>query len=348
MSIIDSVKAIYENTDENIIVTDKRLVVLWKSKKWLPDMLVPESFGEYFGKAVKLPVENSMVVRYTDKHTLKIMPLREDAEIMGYMVTFYGAEEIETLYDRSVHYKYKRNMTGNQKLSLMPMLNRLDEYHSQGKDLPSDFFYEAKGQMLKLLSSTVNYSELAKYYSGGILSELMNVSQCLEETAELFGSRFQSSGLDFSYDIQSEMFTEMNYECLRSAVLNLLINAYIYNDSEDRQVRLDARKEGDMIIIQVHDNGHSADIGKLQRAVVPFSGLEKFGQGESLGLALAGRFAEHYGGEVSFDKSELGLTVRVEIDGKTSEVPSRFKLRRQPMKPGEFETASCILAKADE
>lgn len=341
MNNLDAVISFYKNTDEKVLVADEKMSVIWKNSDSLPDFVSAQAFGNAFS----LPLKESIILQYTDSFTVKIVPVIEDEKSVGYVFAFFDPEEIEMLCDRSVHYKYKRNMTGNERMALMPIINTLDEYHSQGKELPSEFFYEAKKQVTKLLSSTVNYSELSKYYSGKIFTELLNASQCLEQAAEIFRSRF-SEQCEFSYDIQSGMFINTNSDCMTNAVLNLLVNAFMYNDKTDKSVQLKAYKSEDKLCIEVHDNGESADLEKMKKAMKPFMGLENFGQGESLGLALVSKFAEYFGGDLSFERQKgKGLTVRLTVDARIKEKPTSFKLRRQPLLVGDFEPASCILAK---
>ena len=341
MKFLESIKHIYENTSEKILVTDTELNVLWQNYDCLSDFLLLDEL-----KALKSQVINqSTVLRCTDSYTVKVLPLLEDDELSGYMLTFYDPEEIEALYDKSIHLKYKKNTLGNQRIALMPIVNTLENYNSQGKEIPSDFFDEAKAQVLKLLSSSVNSQEMSKYYSGEILTELLNVSQCLEETAELFKSRFCDDKCSFKYEVQSGLFLNMNYECMQNAVLNLLVNGYMYNDSGEKRLELRAYVEGDELFIEVWDNG-SADLQRLENAMIPYKGFEKFGHREALGLALVNKFAGHFGGRFVFaQKDGEGLTARISLNYEIKEKPQRFRLRRVPMVIGEFEPASCIMAK---
>ena len=340
MNFLTAVKSLYENTDEKIIVTDENLSVLWKNDYSLPDFLLTDNLN----KVKAIPDKQSVILRYTDAYTIKARPIYESEELKGYILAFFDPEEIETLYDRSVHLKYKKNTAGNQKLALMPVVNTLDNCYTQGKAVPPDFFEQTKLQVLKLLSSSVNYQELSKYYSDEIYTELLNVSQCLEETAELFCLRF-SDNCDFEADVEPGIFLNMNYDCMQNAVLNLLINGYMYNNQPKKALSLKTYTDDNKIIIEVWDNGSSADVEILQGATIPFKGIEKYGQRESLGLALVSKFANYFDGELTFEKQENGLTIKLSLDYSVKEKPQSFKLRRQPMVVGEFEPTSCILAK---
>ena len=340
MKFLDSIKALYNRSEEKIIVVDENLRILWKSDENLPDFLMTEEFS----KLRNCGSRESVVIRYTDDYTIKAMPCFDEDKLQGYLLTFFDPEEIETLFDRSVHLKYKKNSVGNQKIALMPIVNALDNYKMMGKVLEPDFCEDAKVQVLKLLSATVNQQELTKYYQGDMFTELLNITQALEETAELFKSRFSDKCI-FEHHIQHGIFLNMNYDCLQNAVLNLLVNGYMYNNKEKKRLSLRGFTRGNELFIEVWDNGDDADPEVLERAMVPFRGLEKYAQKEALGLAVSSKFSEYFGGRLTFEKGN-GLTMKMILDYRIKEMPTSFRLRRRPMVTGEFQPASCLMAKA--
>ena len=95
-------------------------------------------------------------------------------------MTFYDAEEIETLSDRSSILKYKRNSLGNIRLAISPIVSQLESLkENEQTDDFSGIYDIVNDNLLKMLSSTVNSNEITKYYSGEFSTELLNVSQCL-------------------------------------------------------------------------------------------------------------------------------------------------------------------------
>lgn len=346
MKVLDSVKALYDKSGEMIIVTDMRLKVLWKSDASLPDFISRSDFLQEFGKTPELPIRSSAILHYVDGRSVKIQPLYDNDTPKGYMLTFFDADEIETLSDRSSLLKYKRNALGNIRLAVSPIIAQLDrlKQESSSGDL-NDLYDTIHSSVLKMLSSTVNSNELTKYYSGEFTHELLNVSQCLEVTAQLFNKRFRSTDCEFTTDIESAVFMNMNYERLSLAVINLLINGYMYCNNEQKKLALRLYRKDNKVIIDVFDNGQDADVEALNEATTPFKAFAKFKSGEMLGLAIVSKFAEHFNGSLSFIKSDDGLTVRLEFSDKICDEPTSFKLKRATPFVGDFEPANCILAK---
>lgn len=116
---------------------------------------------------------------------------------------------------------------------------------------------------------------------------------------------------------------------LESALLNLVINARdaIAEREPGRQlarglvrIRLanrpssgtDQEMPGDMVAIEVADNGRGMEPEVLARAMEPFFTTKPAGRGTGLGLAMARRFAEGCGGRLTIDsRPGQGTTVRI-------------------------------------
>lgn len=346
MKMLESVKLLYEKSDEMIVVTDDNLAVIWKSNISLPDFIALSDFKPEFGKTPTMPVKSSKILHYISGNSVKIKPLYDSNKLEGYMMTFYDAEEIETLSDRSSILKYKRNSLGNIRLAISPIVSQLESL--KGNEEIDDFsgIYDIiNNNLLKMLSSTVNSNEITKYYSGEFSTELLNVSQCLEETAQLCRSGFESAGCEFKTEIEPSIYMNMNYDRLSLAVINLLINGYMYCSEESKKLALRAYKKDGYIYIEISDNGKSADLEIMNMALKPFRTLAKFKSGEGLGLATVNKFTEHFNGKLGFIKNKNSLTVQIIFSDEITEAPQSFRLKRLPPIVGEYEPAYCILAK---
>ena len=346
MKMLESVKKLYEKSDEMIIVTNSNLAVIWKSHVKLPDFIALTDFKHEFGKMPSLPVRSSKILHYINGNSVKIKPLFDNEKLEGYMLTFYDAEEIETLSDRSSILKYKRNSLGNIRLAISPIIAQLEGLKNKEYSVDINNLYTTvSNNLLKMLSSTVNSNEITKYYSGEFSTELLNVSQCLEETALLCRDSFAAVNCEFKTEIESSIYMNMNYDRLSLAVINLLINGYMYCSEERKKLTLKAYKKNEQIYIEISDNGKTADVEIMKTALKPFRTLPKFKTGESLGLSIVNKFTEHFGGTLNFIKNKDGLIVQISFSGEISEEPQSFRLKRLPPIVGEYEPAYCILAK---
>ncbi|MGN1114461.1 MAG: sensor histidine kinase [Oscillospiraceae bacterium] len=347
-SLLPAIKAVYENMDQKVLVTNEKLYVAWKNDDTLPELMSIYDFGKYYNKDLKLPIEESAILHYTDEYTVKVNPIKNDDEVCGYLFMFFDAEDVETMYDRSVHYKYKDNRIRRERKTLIPMLTTLENFYISKEPVPYDFYETAKDDVTHLLASNVNYNEITNYYNGKMYTELFNISNCLEETSQIFQSRLSDDCI-FRTEIQPAMFINMSSDCLMNVVLNLLVNAYMYNDNENKEIVLKAYSKNDsMVYIDVWDNGITFDIDALKKASVPFHPLEKPVDSEGLGLPLARKFAEHFGGRLDFlATKEGGLIVRLVLKAAEESRPLELSLRYHPLMVGDFEPAACIVSKAN-
>lgn len=344
MLLFDSIKALYDGTDEKILITDEKMSVVWKNSNVLPDYIALSDFKEQMGKPVCLPIEKATILHYINGSAVKVRPLSENGETVGYMLVFFDASDIETLSDRSVHVRYKTNSSGNIRRAVFPVINELERLAGNGES--DEIYIKAKYQLQKVLASTVNSSELTKYYSGDFKTELLNVSRCLEETVKLCLPEFSKNNCELYRQIEPMIFLNMNYDRLSLAVLNLLINGYMYCKKQKKILTLKAYRHNIKIFIEVWDNGDKADCELLERSSQPFAGLQNFSYGESLGLAVVKKFVDCFNGELTFKKiPDVGLMVRMAFDDDIKQPPQGFRLKRQPPLVGDFEPAYCILAK---
>jgi signal transduction histidine kinase/CheY-like chemotaxis protein len=95
---------------------------------------------------------------------------------------------------------------------------------------------------------------------------------------------------------------------VRQVVLNLLSNASRF--TEQGEVRIEARREGDRVVVSVADTGPGIASEDQQRLFEPFQQLDSSTRrrhgGSGLGLSISKRFVEMHGGEMWLD-SEVGV-----------------------------------------
>jgi signal transduction histidine kinase len=85
---------------------------------------------------------------------------------------------------------------------------------------------------------------------------------------------------------------------IERAVDNLLRNAQRFNPP-GQPIELDARRQGDRIVISVRDHGPGVDAEHLKQLGEPFYRAPgQTAQGHGLGLAIARRAAERHGGSL--------------------------------------------------
>ena len=165
---------------------------------------------------------------------------------------------------------------------------------------------QAGQRLLRLINDVL---DLSKIEAGGLQlhRQHFDLRQELDETVQMMGPRADARGLAFVVDLALESAEPVHADRTKvgQIVLNLLSNAVKF--TEQGRVTLAARREGDLVHIDVTDTGPGMAAEELAQLFAPFrqgqAGLDKGGTG--LGLVLARHMARSMGGDLRLD-STLG------------------------------------------
>ncbi len=135
--------------------------------------------------------------------------------------------------------------------------------------------------------------------SRALLAELAELAQA---DAEARSVKLEVLGEDFSF--------QADVGSLRRALLNLVRNA-IQASPQGGNVRLEARRQGERVVLRVADEGPGIKPEERARLFTPFHTTKEKGLG--LGLALVRRIAEAHGGVARLAESERGATFEIEL-----------------------------------
>lgn len=354
MDLTASVKEIYAQSEENIILTDKDLNVIWKNHSGLPEVIDRSSLCVYPEGTFSLPIEKTATFeykgRFADSAAMRFEPLRHDGVITNYLIHYYSCTDIERLSDRSGYVRFKSNFLGNIRIELSQMIAMLDSqkdaFSAKAGTEYEHFDHEARLRILKAFSATVNMNELAKYFSGYFTTEYQSLSDICGEVCDEEGALLEEDVCIFRYAIDPCIYFETNKGLVKNVLANLLINAYMYNDKEQRQVELVLRTEDDRIVLSVSDNGCGITDEVWQAAIRPFGTFKRYNGSEALGLALVKCFCDRFGGELSCrSKPDKGTCITMSFPCDSRGLPKEFHVSRMPTIPNPFGSTYCIMAK---
>ncbi|WP_124098280.1 HAMP domain-containing sensor histidine kinase [Ruminococcus sp. Marseille-P6503] len=347
MELLQCLKQMYSDSDFYIAAVDSRFRMLWRNHEQIPDNLFLSDFT-IGGKKLRLPIEKEVIAAFCSGDASRITPLYENGVLRLYKIEFFHPNEIHTLLCRSELLSYKNNFLGNIRLELSEIINLMDSAKDRfpGDENISALDSRTRYHVLRTIASTVNMNEISKYYAGGISTEYLCLSQRLEETAEWVRPMLESNMCSFKTSVAESVYININYSRFEAALLNLIINAYMYNDSKHKEITLELTADSHNACISVSDNGTCANMSEIKKYLDFNAGFKEFSQHESLGLAVVKAMADTFGGTVEIENSpEGGLTVRILLPRNPNSVPKVFRLRRFPPIISQYDPQYCIISK---
>ena len=99
---------------------------------------------------------------------------------------------------------------------------------------------------------------------------------------------------------------------IEQILVNLVDNA-AYAAGRGGWVSIDARREGDLVVIDVSDSGPGVPAHIQERIFDPFFTTKPVGEGSGLGLTISRRIALNHGGELRIVRREHGTAFRLEL-----------------------------------
>jgi len=122
-------------------------------------------------------------------------------------------------------------------------------------------------------------------------------------------------GLDWTVDVDEELEVDADRDQLYRVLSNLCRNAVqaLESEGEDAgEIRVTARREGSVTIIEVADTGRGVPEKARSHLFEAFQSVARKG-GSGLGLAIAAELVQAHGGQIALVKNEGGATFRVTI-----------------------------------
>ncbi|MGD8238944.1 MAG: ATP-binding protein [Armatimonadota bacterium] len=143
------------------------------------------------------------------------------------------------------------------------------------------------------------------------------VGAVLESAAELARPDAEEKGIRLTVECPGELRAQINPPLFEQAVFNLVDNAVRYSPP-DTAVRVDARREGDEIVVCVSDEGPGVEAEHLDRLFERFyrigKGRDRGSGGTGLGLAIVKHIAQSHHGTVGVESTPgKGSTFRIHI-----------------------------------
>jgi PAS domain S-box-containing protein len=163
-----------------------------------------------------------------------------------------------------------------------------------------------------LLSLINDLLDISSIEAGGSDLDLepLPLAELIEEVQSLAAPLVNTAGLRFELDLPAErLFAMGDRRRVVQVLLNLIANAAKYHGT-GTAVRISCCQAGEMVRLEVADDGRGIAPKDVKRLFTPFDRLDqqKSGRtdGTGLGLALSRRLVQSMGGEIGFEPQTKG------------------------------------------
>ncbi|MDX9666159.1 KinB sensor domain-containing domain [Pseudomonas sp. P5_152] len=160
-----------------------------------------------------------------------------------------------------------------------------------------DTVNEEMQRLMQLINDLLNFSR----YQNGLQKLTLapcNIDDLLEQAQGRFLERAHEQGIELLVEIQTPLPRLQADQLQLERVLDNLIDNALRHTSEKGQIRLQARRHGERVIVSVEDNGEGIAYGQQGRIFEPFVQVGRKKGGAGLGLALCKEIVQLHGGRM--------------------------------------------------
>ncbi|MFG1478970.1 PAS domain S-box protein [Xanthobacter sp. V4C-4] len=154
--------------------------------------------------------------------------------------------------------------------------------------------------------------------------EPLDMDEVVRNALEMLGYGLRSSGVEVETELARPLPTILADRDLMSQVVsNLLLNAQqaLVEQPPPRRIRIRARREGDMLAIQIADNGPGVSPEIAARIFDPYFTTKAAGVGTGIGLSISRNIVASHGGELRLAARPEGgaaFEIRLPVSGAPS------------------------------
>ncbi len=139
----------------------------------------------------------------------------------------------------------------------------------------------------------------------------------IADTMEIVTPRLKAADADLAIELDEQAFiVRAGPVRLQQVLVNIISNAAdAVEGLDDRRIRLSARREGDLVVIEVRDHGPGVPAAIADRIFDPFFTTKGVGKGLGLGLSISYNIIKDFGGNLSVtNHPDGGAVFRIVLD----------------------------------
>lgn len=160
-----------------------------------------------------------------------------------------------------------------------------------------DTVNEEMQRLMQLINDLLNFSR----YQNGLQKLTLgpcSIDDLLEQAQGRFAASAAERGIELLVEVQGPLPRLQADQAQLDRVLDNLIDNALRHTAENGQIRLQARRHGERVIISVEDNGEGIAYGQQGRIFEPFVQVGRKKGGAGLGLALCKEIVQLHGGRM--------------------------------------------------
>jgi C4-dicarboxylate-specific signal transduction histidine kinase len=192
----------------------------------------------------------------------------------------------------------------NTPLATIRMTAENCEYLLSEGDLKKEVFSQSLDRIIKTVDRIAKIVLSLKTFSrdgSNDRFELVSCKKILEEVLSFSAERFKSNEVE----VRSN-FEDVSVYCqqiqIEQVLLNLLNNSFdAVQNVERKWIEITAKRQGDMLRIEVKDSGERIPEDVEKKLMSPFFTTKEIGKGTGLGLSVSLGIAKRHGGNLYYD-----------------------------------------------
>lgn len=201
-------------------------------------------------------------------------------------------------------------------LIIAPLSKLMSEVHSQPLRESLTSIYQNSLRLNTLIGKVLDFKRMEYDSENLLLRSHVDLPALLKSDLRTFEGTLHEKGIRLDYDSDIDtLWLNLDRLKIESCLLNLLSNAIKYVPAEGGRIGVSLRKEGEVAVITVTDNGKGIDEQELPFVFIRFfQGKKRKGhpEGSGIGLYLVKKFIELHDGSVEV-KNCRGLMVRLSL-----------------------------------
>ena len=318
MELFEAVKQIYADYPNEVVLLDKNMMMIWNNSSDAMFKFTRLRIRDYHVHKV---FDKPIITEYDCGHdrikALRLVPLKEDGEIIGYTGELFDLHDVTVIADNS-EYKNARSSVYEDIMMNFALCSTASEKTQRTPDLKhvTALTRYIRNRLRNSFARLVNTEELAYYHTVDTSRSIINASAELTTLTKKIQEHLANAGYDLEFTCDPDIYLIAKQKHFLIAVLNLIINAYKYNDKtfKKAEVSLTYDKNLDPVLV-VSDNGPGLSKKVFKKA----TDRERLRNNDpeemsKLGLLVVQSFCDSIGAELILSRSgEKGTTIKIKL-----------------------------------